>query len=394
MFVYHLVDGITGDRLEQLFPASAPSWARRPEPVSGSVALQVRPQPRATAAGVQEANPMAGLQHRIRPLRDVVVVSWQWPNGTEDALAAGIVLSPLGLDEQTGVLSVEHKCFREILAGRFLLDKDYWPHTKSKVTVGPGSWPSLVRQVLQVATSGYAANTDPDFEAVGGFGLPVDLPPAGSGSHSFTWFGYNLKQAAEALEDIEDEGQVVVDFRPRWDADFRLRWACEVFSEDERAGQLIDLGSTGADRAQAQYSGTTEDWTEVATVTHHTGKGSEADILYDRQSDTTPTVMARETLIARPDVETLEQLIRQKWGIYQGLRRATMQDAVSIHLDPDNPDWITPADLRLGATVQLTLEDSMYYGHRTIRRTLVGWQASGHRTITLDLQDLSFDTGV
>lgn len=395
MIVYGLANGLTGERLEPLYPTSTPSWARRPEPVAWSATFQVRSQMRVNTAGGREPNSMRGLQHRIRPWRDVITVSWQDPAGGEITLATGIVKSPLEVDEAAGTLTVETVCARTMMADRFLLTKNQWPLTAKDVTVTGRSWQGLVSEIVRIATTDYAALPQHGFEPVGGFALPIDRPEATAGGRSEVWYGYNFKDAAEALDDVEEKAGVVVDFRPYWrNADSRHRWNLEVFADTARAGIVIDLGSTGAVNPQAVYSGTKVDSSETVTVTHHTGKGSEADILYTRKSDTSPTMMAREKLYSRPDTETTAKLVEQADAEYLNARTKTDQDSVRMRIDPDNPDWVDPRRLRLGATVQLTLEDSLQYGHTTLHRTLIGWKAAGDRAIDLELQDLTADAGV
>jgi hypothetical protein len=384
VYVYHLVDGITGQRLEQVHPVKAPSWARRPEPVSWSADFNILPAPVMSRGAPLETNPDAGLHTRIRPWRHVLTISWQQASGDEYVVAAGIIVTPLETDEAEGTLSVSTKCIREVLDGRFLVRRDSSRIPRTEITVGPSSTLGVVREILQLATTPYSGQSWGQ-----AFELPLDLPPAGWGNHQFTWFGYNFKDALEAIEDFEDEARLVVDFNPYWDSNFRLRWAVEVFSEAERDNVLLDFGSTAAQYPQAEYSGTVEDWSEVATVGHHTGKGSEADILYTRRSTPTDTLMAREVLITRPDIETNLHLGRQAAADYAEMQNVLVQDEIDISLDTNNPDWWAPDQLVIGATVQVTIEDSAYYGNATIQRTLIGWKASGHDGITLELQNLN-----
>ena len=390
MFVYHLIDVFTGDRLEPLRPSSPPGWVRRPEAVSWSATFNVRPDPQDVLGQTVEGNPMAGLQHRIRPWRDAIVVSWQ-SGPSELALAAGFVSGPLDIDETAGALTVDTVCLRTVLEGRFLLTKTQWPLTRNDVIFADLTWTGLASEIVRAATRDYEP-PDPEYR-VSGFALPIVRPELVPGPHTLQWWGYQFKTAAEALEDLEDEAGVVVDFRPEWDG-YQFRWVMEVFADEGRTPLVIVLGSTGARVPQATYRGTTRDTSKTVTVTHHTGKGSEVDILNTRKSDTSPTMIAREVLIARPDVESRSQLVRQADGLYQEARRVTTQDRVAMNLDPDNPDWVAPIDLVLGQTVQVTLEDSLQYGHTSLRRTLIGWKASGDRTIDLELQDLATDAGV
>lgn len=394
MYVYHLVNGVTGERLEQLEVKDTPSWVRRPEPVTWSATFDIRPNPQDSWFGVVEGNPMVGLQHRIHPYLHAIVVSWRAPDGSETALAAGIIARDFSVNESAGSLTVRTICLRTFMDDRFLLRKDMYPMTGSSLPHSGLSAEGMVAVILDYATRDFEAIPEQNIAAVEGFGLPIDRPPKTTGSLANQWWGYNFKQAAEALEDVEEEAEVVIDFRPYWTAGLRLRWSAEVFSNTGRTGQLIDLGSTGAIDPQATYGGTTEDWTDFYTVTHHTGKGSEADILYVRKSDITPTTMAREVLLARPDIETSQQLDRQKIPLYFDARSVQAQDQVRIRVDRTNTDWVHPTDLRVGQAVQLTIADSLYYGHQTIRRVLIGWSSSGDRTIDLELQALEFDSGV
>lgn len=393
MFKYHLVDVFTGERLEELYPTTTPSWARRPEPVSGSITVRIRPNPTYRDRGATEGNPSAGLQHRIRPHRHAVVLSWMTPTGTERALAAGVVVSPLKIDERAGTLQIDHKCLWDIMDWRLILQRSVYPFTQGKVEIGPFTWPEIIRRVLQLSVSNYPAFPQHGFSPAEGFELPLDFPEGAVGPHTKTWYGYEFASVASALEDMEEEGQVVVDFVPRWGGGSRLRWRAEVFGDNDRADELMDIGSTVGTTPQARYESTTEDWTELATVTHHTGKGSEVDIQYIRAFDTTPTVMAREKLYSRPENETFAQLTRTAQATYRDAQTIRVQDEVRIGLDPDNPDWLTPNDLVIGGTVQLSVENSLYYGTRTLRRTLVGWQVSGTREITLELQGVVTPSG-
>ncbi|WP_313816341.1 hypothetical protein [Citricoccus sp.] len=390
MYVYHLIDALTGDRLETLTPKATPSWARRPEPVSWSVEFNIRPDPHDVLGTVMEGNPMAGLQHRIRPWRDAIVVSWQ-SGSSELALAAGIVSGPLVIAEASGTLRVDTVCLRTLLEGRFLLTKTQWPLVANDVIFANRTWTGLASEIVRAATRDYEP-PDPEYR-VGGFGLPIIRPEVVAGTHTLQWWGYNFKTAAEALDDLEEEAGVVVDFRPEWSA-YKFRWVMEVFADRGREVLVTSLGSTGAQSPQATYGGTTLDTSKLFTVTHHTGKGSEVDILNTRKSDTTPTMMAREVLLARPDVESGAQLVRQADGLYQEAQTVITQDSVTMRLDPDNKDWVTPDELVMGGTIQVILEDSLQYRHTTLRRTLIGWQASGGRAINLELQDLTTDAGV
>lgn len=392
--VYHCVNGLTGANRVRVHPDGAPAWARRPEPVAWSASFNITPDPTDRGGQVVEGNPSAGLNHRLVPWRDVLVASWQAPDGTETALAAGIVSSPLRVDEEAGTLSVDTVCARTLMDDRQLLHKSAWPPTKQTVKEDGYSLTGLVSRIVYRATLDYAALPAQGFSAVPGFGLPIDLPPATPGPHSLLWYGYNFKTAAEALDDLEEEFGVVVDFRPYWTSNHRFRWSLEVWEDEARNGQVLNLGHTGARPPQAVYKGTDRNSKGLYTVTHHTGKGSEVDILYDRLSDTTPTVMARETLMARPDVETRAQLNRQKVGLYANARSVIVQDELKMHHDETNPAWRTPADLRLGQTVQVALADSYEYGATTLRRTLIGWRAAGENVIDLEVQDLTADSGV
>ena len=383
MYVYHLVDGITGQRLERVHPVKAPGWARRPEPVSWSAEFNVRSVIVLSRGDPVEQNPDAGLHFRIRPWRHVLTVSWQLDSGDEILIAAGIITSPLQTNEESGTVTVDTSCVRELFESRFLVSKTHSRPTRTHVTVGPDSWQGLVREILQLATTQYSGQSWGD-----AFEMPLDLPPNGTGNAGFTWFGYAFKDALEAIEEVEDEARLVVDFNPYWDSNYRLRWAVEVFSEAERDNVLIDLGSTGANVTQAKYVGTTEDWSDVATMTHHTGKGSEADILYDRNANPTDRIMAREELLTRPDIETQLHLSRQADADFETNQRVFIQDEISIALDRTNPEWWSPDQLVLGATVQVTIDDSAYYGHATIQRILVGWKGSGTDEVVLELQDL------
>lgn len=395
MYVYHLIDVFTGDRIETLTPRATPSWARRPEPVAWPVTFTVRPDPRQVRGEMVEGNPMAGLQHRVRPWRDAVVVSWLTEAGAEIALAVGIV-KKMTLDETAGTMTVDTVCLRTLMDDRLLLTKTAFPPKGRLVNVLGYSAVGVASELVRIATRNYEAIPLPELPEVGGFPLPVDRPTATAGSYNYQWWGYNFKTVGEALDDLEEEAGIVVDFRPRWVSGFNLRWSLEVFDDAERADEVLLLGSTGARFPQAVYTGTTVDHSGLATVTHHTGHGSEVDILYTRESDTTPTVVARERLHARPDIEDVQQLLRQARATYRESRKVLVQDAVTMLIGraEAGPGWLTPANLRLGATVQVTLHDSLHYGHTTLRRTLIGWKASGDNAIELELQDLAEDSGV
>ena len=391
MYTYHLVNGITGEPIEPLTLTTAPSWARRPEPVAWAATVNIRPNPVSRPQGIIEGNPMAGLQHRIVPWRDTIVISWRSEDGQETALAAGIVSSPLKVDERAGTLSIDTVCMRTLMEHRFIMRKTIYPMTKYAVTFSNLTWSGLASECVKYATSDYQDYPPATIYAVRGFGLPIDRPPATPGPNSKTFWGYAFTPVAEALDDIESEGGVVIDFNPYWTDDGTLRWAMEVFTDAGRTARLIDLGSTSARTPQAEYRGQVIDASKTLTYTHVTGKGSEIDVLYTRRADFSPTVMTRETLVTRPDVETRDDIYRAADAANAQARKVTTQDDILIHLDAENAQWVQPDQLWLGATIQLTLEGSLAYGDATLRRTLIGWSASGDAAITLDVQEITTD---
>ncbi|MGV2853776.1 hypothetical protein ACNPON_18510 [Glutamicibacter sp. AGC13] len=204
---------------------------------------------------------MAGLNFRdlFDLVRRTLVIEWDG-----HPVYAGVIWD-WTYDYDSKRLSINHSDIWSILSRRFLFTANFSTYAENKLTLASQSLWDLARGVVEQGLSGT------------GNSLPIFMQGTTGGSHTRTWYGYEIPVVLEELEAImETEGGPDVAFVPRWSDDgSKLEW---LMYDGIEVGGMIPV-NLSANQKMLHGVKVKLDGNELSNLVIGTGEGAERRLM-------------------------------------------------------------------------------------------------------------------
>ena len=302
-------DFLTGEIYDEIDAASC-SWAQELND-TGSVSQVIVPE-----AEVRRLD----LRHRAQSIRTFLAVE------QNDRIREAGPLVSRSWDWQRGQLTLGAAGFWWWLDRRVFQSPD-----SEFLTIANRSLGGIARSMLFNTTALQYSNP------------PLVLPPQMNGTHTETFWRWNLPRVGEQLRQLTQRAVDAPDirFRPRRRADDRryLEWVADIGTEDEP--KLSQVGNdwvfdATAPRNPVRGIGTDEDASNMAEQVWVTGNGMEQDMLLARSSNLELLEAGwplTEATTSRPTVEDRTTLIEHSDAFLEASNRPIEAIKVTVRAD-------------------------------------------------------------
>lgn len=298
-----------------------------------------------------------------QPVERTLVAEWDG-----SPVYAGIIWD-WDYDMDARSLTVRHADFWSLLSRR-LLFTSYGSIATQKLEHASRSLWDLARKTVEAGTS------------IGSYSLPVFFQGGGTGTHSRTYYGYELPRVLEALEDIMNtSGGPDVVFDPRWSTDgSSLEW---LMWDGADPGGLLEFNLSAEDCGLFGVR-VRSDASNKATVVVGTGEGSEKKLLTRTGAVSLPGgvhLVSDASFAKEKNLTVLQQRTDAKLALFQ-----SPTEQWSAKLLASATQRVTL--LKLGRSIRVyTKGDPMVTdGFRTLR--LIQYSGDLGETINLEFQQI------
>lgn len=359
MWTHFICDTTTGAKRLQVEPSAGSFAALVSDIGGGEHSFQVR------ESGIDAAT----WRDVTYPWKNTVVQCW---NGVPRY--AGLVVGST-LDRGAGTLTVQHKELRLLLNRRFPFRIGGERTPDGALTVSGRSLRGLLVEVVR------AGVYKPD--DVGGWNLPVTLPPSEAGGYGATFHNYDFVTIENAIDEIESrEGGPDVVFEPRF-VDDRLDWLLRI-GAPRLSGPVYDFPMNVPEPMLTDAS-PTDDGSAMLTGVFAIGKGSEADMRVGEAGDRglrVPGTPFLDSSRAFKEIDDVGLLTSHGYAELDAHARPTTQWDAGYRLDQAYGD----GPLRLGSTVRMRYARDWWEGTRDVDQYLIGVRGDLTPAVRFDLQ--------
>lgn len=318
-----------------------------------------------SATFLLSAKEAAGFNWRslCEPVNRTLVAEWDG-----EPVYSGIIWD-WDYDMDARKLTVNHADFWSILSRRLLLTDNLSAIATQKLEHASRSLWDLARKTVEAGTAGV-------------YSLPVFFQGGGPGTHSRTYFGYEIPRVSDALEAIMNtSGGPDVVFDPRWSADGASLEYLMWDGSNPGGGLEFNLSAESCGLFGVKVR---SDARKMATVVVGTGEGSEKKLLTRAAAASIPGGVHLVTDASFPkekDLGVLQQRTDAKLNL---LKTPTEQWSAKLLASASQRVTL----LKLGRSIRVyTKGDPMIPdGYRTLR--LIQYSGSLGETIDLEFQQI------